>query len=87
LRGLSPLTDVRTSRTGADRLDLALAEFSDTRRSYADQKDALVDRFTEIYLRRLLADAKGNQSEAARMSDVDRAYLRKLLAKYGLIEK
>jgi len=84
---LGILTDVTSSRTGADRLDVALSEFSDTRRTYADQKDTLVDRFTEIYLRQLMADAKGNQSEAARMADLDRAYLRKLLAKYGLIDK
>ncbi len=52
---------------------------------YMDQKDGLVDRFTAVYLRALLAACNRNQSEAARMSGLDRTYLRKLLVKHGLL--
>jgi DNA-binding NtrC family response regulator len=82
---LGILPDVQAPRGGGDRMEIALSELVSTSSSYADQKDALIDRFTKIYLRRLMVDAKENQSEAARMAKLDRAYLRKLLAKYGLI--
>ena len=51
--------------------------------SYAAQKDALVERFTRAYLDRLMAHAKGNQSQAARIAGLDRTYLGRLLAKSG----
>ena len=74
------------ARWGGDALDLALSEFIDIAQTYADQKDALFERFTRVYLQRLMLGAKNNQSEAARVSGLDRTYLRKLLAKFGFIE-
>ncbi|WP_394841807.1 sigma 54-interacting transcriptional regulator [Pendulispora brunnea] len=74
------------ARWGGDALDLALSEFADIAQTYADQKDALFERFTRVYLQRLMLAAKNNQSEAARISGLDRTYLRKLLAKFGFIE-
>ena len=37
-----------------------------------------------MYLRSLMEHANGNQSYAARLAGLDRGYLRRLLAKYGL---
>jgi DNA-binding NtrC family response regulator len=65
-------------------LELALGEHIDVARPYADQKDALVDKFTEQYLRALLAHTGGNQTAAARIAGLDRGYLGRLLARYGL---
>jgi DNA-binding NtrC family response regulator len=69
----------------AEKLDSALEGSVDLTTPYMDQKDGLVDRFTALYLRSLLANANGNQSEAARISGLDRTYLRRLLAKHGLL--
>jgi DNA-binding NtrC family response regulator len=65
-------------------LELGLGEHIDVARPYAEQKDALVDRFTEQYLRALLTHTGGNQTAAARIAGLDRGYLGKLLARYGL---
>lgn len=61
-----------------------LSAFADPRRPYAEQKEALVDRMTELYLRALLERTGGNRSEAARIAELQRGYLRRLLYKYGL---
>ena len=71
-------------RSSVATLELALGEVVDPRAPYAAQKEAIVDRFTEIYLRRLLEDAGGSQTVAARIADLDRGYLGRLLAKYGI---
>ena len=63
-----------------------LGLFLDVQRPYVDQKDELVDRFTRMYLRSLMEHANGNQSYAARLAGLDRGYLRRLLAKYGLVK-
>jgi DNA-binding NtrC family response regulator len=57
----------------------------DVDRSYADQKDELVDRFTKAYLEALMAKTGGNQSAAARLSGLDRSWLIRLLVKHGLV--
>jgi DNA-binding NtrC family response regulator len=72
------------TRSKAATLDLALREMADPRRPYADQKDALVDRFTAFYLEVLLEAAGGNQTVAARWAGLDRGYLGRLLAKHGV---
>jgi DNA-binding protein Fis len=51
---------------------------------HEDQKDALAELFSRIYFDALFDLAGGNQSEAARISEMDRSYLRKLLHKYGV---
>jgi transcriptional regulator with GAF, ATPase, and Fis domain len=71
-------------RSSVATLELALGEMVDPRAPYAPQKEAIVDRFTAIYLRRLLADAGGSQTAAARIADLDRGYLGRLLVKYGI---
>jgi len=59
---------------GAPSLDLPFKEF----------KDRLVEGAEERYLRHLLQRAGGNVSQAARLADISRSYLRVLIEKYGL---
>jgi transcriptional regulator with GAF, ATPase, and Fis domain len=65
-------------------LDYALRKLIDTDKPYAEQKERVAERFTRNYLQMLLAKTGGNQSEAARVSGLERSYLGKLLAKHGI---
>jgi DNA-binding NtrC family response regulator len=65
-------------------IDAALAEFVDPTRSYAAQKSDVLERFTRVYLRSLLAVTDGNKSKASRLSGLERSYLGKLADKFGL---
>jgi transcriptional regulator with GAF, ATPase, and Fis domain len=65
-------------------LEFALRQVIDTERPYAEQKEVVAEAFARSYLRALLARTGGNQSEAARISGLERSYLGKLLAKYGI---
>jgi DNA-binding NtrC family response regulator len=47
-------------------------------------KQAVIDAFERQYLARLLERTGGNQSEAARVAELDRPHLVKLLKKHGL---
>ncbi len=58
----------------------------DLERPLMEQRDAFVDQFTRAYLLALLDRTEGNQSEAARVSGVERSHLRKLLTKHGLLK-
>jgi transcriptional regulator with GAF, ATPase, and Fis domain len=74
-------------RPGASQsggIDAALSRFVDPTRTYADQKQEIVDLFTRAYLERLLDTTAGNQSEAARLSGLERSYLGKLIGRLGL---
>jgi DNA-binding protein Fis len=51
-----------------------------------EQREAFSDQFTRAYLLALLERTKGNQSEASRVSGVERSHLRKLLTKHGLLK-
>ena len=68
----------------AHDLDAALASFFDPKLPYAEQKDEIVRRFTRAYLQQLMRATSGNQSEASRLSGLERSYLGKLLEKMGL---
>jgi transcriptional regulator with GAF, ATPase, and Fis domain len=72
------------TRQRTNVLDLALAEMLDPSRPYAEQKEALGERFTKLYLEAVLARAGGNQTAAARVAGLDRSYLGRLLAKHGI---
>ncbi len=61
-----------------------LASFIDPSRPYAEQKEAVVDRMTYLYLKALIEKTGGNRSEASRIAGLQRGYLRSLLEKYGL---
>jgi transcriptional regulator with GAF, ATPase, and Fis domain len=68
---------------GAD-LERGMKKAIDFSRPYAEQKDEVAGLFTRVYLEALLKKTGGNQTEAARIAGMDRGYLGKLLAKYGL---
>ncbi len=72
------------TQAAGDPLEAALRASVDPAGSYQDQKEAFVNRFARVYLEMLLARTGGNQSEAARVSGVERSYLGKLLVKHGL---
>lgn len=71
-------------RTSHPVLERALEDVVDASRPYAEQKDIVADHFARIYLTRLLERTGGNQSEAARLSGLDRTYLGRLLVKHGV---
>ena len=64
--------------------DEALEQLVDIGVPYADLKEQLVARFTRIYLAQLLTHTKGNRSEAARVAQLDRTYLGRLVSKLGV---
>jgi two-component system, NtrC family, response regulator GlrR len=66
------------------RLEQALGQHIDVSRPYAEQKEDVAERFTRKYLELLLAETGGNQSKAARISGIERSYLGKLVARYGI---
>jgi len=68
------------ARVGFDGFD----EIVDATKTFADQKNEVVQRFTRVYLERLLRQTRGNQSEAARVSGLERSYLGKLIDRLGL---
>jgi transcriptional regulator with GAF, ATPase, and Fis domain len=71
-------------RAEADALEAALRQIIDPARPYQEQKEQFLNRFARTYLEMLLARTGGNQSEAARVSGVERSYLGKLLVKHGV---
>jgi transcriptional regulator with GAF, ATPase, and Fis domain len=70
------------TRSKAATLELALREVVNPRMPYVQQKDALVDQFTTLYLEALLEMTGGNQTIASRWAGLDRGYLGRLLARY-----
>jgi DNA-binding NtrC family response regulator len=48
-------------------------------RPYAEQKQELLNAFLEVYLQQLLAHTGGNQTEAARLSGLERSYLNRVV--------
>ena len=65
-------------------LDLALRKLVDPRRPYEEQKNALIERFTAIWLEELLELTAGNHSAAARYADLERAHIARLATQYGI---
>jgi transcriptional regulator with GAF, ATPase, and Fis domain len=72
------------SRPKAGSLAKALEALLDESRPYAEQKEFVVEEMTRIYLRKLIDKTSGNRSEAARIAELQRGYLRRLLEKYDL---
>jgi DNA-binding NtrC family response regulator len=74
----------RGAEGGAPARELVelVAPLVDLSRPFLDQKDALQEAFTRAYLRALLAHTGGNQSEAARVSGLNRGYLLRMLDKH-----
>jgi transcriptional regulator with GAF, ATPase, and Fis domain len=72
-----PCSSVRPSASVAG--SVAVAPHLDA--PFLEQRDALVESFTKLYLQKLLAAAHGNQSVAAKIAGLDRTYLGRLIAK------
>jgi anaerobic nitric oxide reductase transcription regulator len=68
-------------------LEEMLAASIDPTEPYAQQKEALLDVFTRVYLRAILAHTRGNQAAASRIGGLDRSYVSRLMSKYGLTVK
>ncbi len=66
-----------------DGVDAALASVVRLDRPFLEQRDEIAKRFTAIYVERLLQEAGGNQTVAAKIAGLDRTYLGRLLAKLG----
>jgi DNA-binding NtrC family response regulator len=64
-------------------LDEALCESIDLSRPYSELKERLLERFQYLYLDLLMTRTAGNQSEAARVSGLDRSYLNRVLRRLG----
>ncbi|MCK5070876.1 MAG: sigma-54-dependent Fis family transcriptional regulator, partial [Desulfocapsa sp.] len=57
---------------------------SDSITPYKEAKDACLDVFTRQYIHVLLTKSHGNVSQAARMSDLTRAALQKIMRRYDI---
>jgi DNA-binding NtrC family response regulator len=69
----------RVPRARPADLDDALKRFIDVERPYAKLKEDLVERFIQVYLEHLLRQTQDNQSEAARLSGIERSHLNRML--------
>jgi DNA-binding NtrC family response regulator len=64
-----------------DQLAEMLRRVLDVERPYQQQKDHIVNKFLDVYLSMLLDHTGGNQSQASRMSGIERAHLNRMIAK------
>jgi DNA-binding NtrC family response regulator len=64
--------------------DISAVRDGGVMRSYGEAREAALSAFERTFLTGLMARAKGNVSEAARLARMDRVYLGKLLRKHGL---
>jgi DNA-binding NtrC family response regulator len=78
--------NVRELRNRVELLQLraeeALCDLPSARRTFRESKRVAVERFEREFIEELMASAKGNVSEAARLAAMDRPYLIKLLRKH-----
>jgi DNA-binding NtrC family response regulator len=63
----------------ASELESALRNYIAIDQPYARQKEELLHQFLDIYVELLLTHTGGNQSEAARLSGLERSYLNRVL--------
>ncbi|MDB4943939.1 MAG: hypothetical protein JWP97_3473 [Labilithrix sp.] len=64
-------------------LDQALATAVRLDMPFLEQREALAERFTSVYVERVLKETGGNQTAAAKLAGLDRTYFGRLLAKLG----
>jgi DNA-binding NtrC family response regulator len=87
--GPQPGGDVHTApgpapAPGGFSLGLGLGDADEPLPPYKDQRAAVVREFERAYLGRLMAQAGGNVSHAARIAKMDRSHLIDLLHRHGL---
>jgi len=70
----------------ANALEANMRKLIEVAKPYADLKEDFLNRFTRTYLDMLMRETRGNQSEAARISGLDRSYLGRLLVRYGVVK-
>lgn len=87
IQAYAALGDLPGTVRSADQLGAALRAFIDPSKSYLEQKEQLLHHFTRTYLEMVLAKTGGNQSEAARISGLDRSYIGKLVGKLGVVKR
>ena len=66
---------------GDSQLAELLRRVLDVARPYQQQKDHILNKFLDVYLSMLLEHTGGNQSQASRMSGIERAHLNRMIAK------
>ena len=71
-------------RLPVDLRRAVLKQSVDLARPFVEQRDAIAEEFTRVYLEALLAHAGGNQTIAAQVAGLDRTYLGRLLTKLGM---
>lgn len=85
-RASGPSLDAQSGAVGtgaAAPLDRALADAVRLDVPFLAQREAIAERFTSLYVDKLLRETQGNQTAAARLAGLDRTYLGRLLAKLG----
>jgi DNA-binding NtrC family response regulator len=71
----------------SDALREGLSEIIDLSRPYAELKETLMETFLKLYVERLLLHTGGNQSEAARISGMERSYFSKVARRFAKPER
>lgn len=64
-------------------IEQAFAETVRLDAPFLEQREAIAERFTAVYVDRVLRETGGNQTAAAKMAGLDRTYFGRLLAKLG----
>jgi DNA-binding NtrC family response regulator len=65
----------------------ALSGMVDLSRPYAELKETLMETFLKLYVERVLTHTGGNQSEAARISGMERSYFSKVARRFAKPER
>lgn len=81
--GAASFGDAPPPPSQAVGLDRALLETVRLDVPFLAQREAIAERFTALYVDRLLRETNGNQTQAAKLAGLDRTYLGRLLAKLG----
>jgi len=82
---LSSFLSIGSLRAGRKSNEPPEANFA-TDKPFKDAKNDLIEEFEKVYLNDLLARNRQNISQSAREAGIERAYLQRLIRKYGMRE-
>jgi DNA-binding NtrC family response regulator len=82
---LSSFLSIGALRSGRKSNEPPEANFV-TDKPFKDAKNDLIEEFEKVYLNDLLARNRQNISQSAREAGIERAYLQRLIRKYGMRE-